>query len=194
MGVLEDHGLVGGTNTFEGTNPIDAEKVLIPYVGFVNDQKIIGMMPNRSGDTVALSIVNAGTTLKLLASKGFRDGIDDYVTFTDPDHVAANIANTINILGVTGTAKRTLFGSGTGTGAIINITGLPFQPSKFHASFTEAGKLKEYIYDLSIFGANAILANSDNSAISHPVPVIFADGFRLGTPTVGTPYSWWVSE
>lgn len=63
---------------------------------------LTGTMPNRSGDTPALSITRNGTTLKLLASKGFRDGVDDYVTYTDANFIAANIKKNVTLFGLEG--------------------------------------------------------------------------------------------
>jgi hypothetical protein len=72
---------------------------------FSNDEDtgIVGTMPDRSGDTEALSSVVSGTTLKLRASDGYRDGANDYVTIDDADFDAANIKSGINIFGITGT-------------------------------------------------------------------------------------------
>jgi len=51
---------------------------------FSNDADIgiTGTMSNRAGDTAALSEEVSGTTVKLLASDGYRDGSDDKVTST----------------------------------------------------------------------------------------------------------------
>lgn len=71
-----------------------------------------GAMPNRSGDTAALANAIAGTTLKLRATNGYRDGIDDNVTITDADFIAANIINGKDIFGLLGTARLGYFASG----------------------------------------------------------------------------------
>lgn len=71
---------------------------------FTNDSgQQIGTMANRAGDTAALSSTVAGTTLKLLPSDGYRDGVDDYVTITDADFAASNIKKDVNVLGILGT-------------------------------------------------------------------------------------------
>ncbi|MEC0089319.1 glycine-rich domain-containing protein [Paenibacillus macquariensis] len=67
---------------------------------FVNALKSV---PNRAGDTAALASSVVGTTLKLRASNGYRDGVDDNVTITDANFASANIANGVNVLGVVGT-------------------------------------------------------------------------------------------
>lgn len=68
---------------------------------------ISGSMVDRSGDTAALASVMSGTTIKLLASEGYRDGSNDYVTkdltTIDPGHIASNIRDGVNDLGVVGT-------------------------------------------------------------------------------------------
>lgn len=63
-----------------------------------------GTMPNRAGDTPALASSISGTTLKLRASAGYRDGVDDNVTITDPDFNSSNIVAGKEIFGLTGTA------------------------------------------------------------------------------------------
>lgn len=79
-----------------------------PYVlagtTFSNDSDvgIAGTMVDRSGDTVAASISATGTTIKLRATEGYRDGTNDYVTYTDANLAATNIKDTALILGVTG--------------------------------------------------------------------------------------------
>jgi len=81
-----------------------ASHVLAPDTFSNNtDTGIVGTMPNRTGDTACLSSAVSGTTLKLLPSDGYRDGVDDYVTIIEADLVGENILDGKNILGVTGT-------------------------------------------------------------------------------------------
>ncbi|QNK54573.1 hypothetical protein [Paenibacillus sp. PAMC21692] len=71
---------------------------------FTNDRgQQTGTMPDRAGDTAALSSVVSGTTLRLRASEGYRDGTNDFVTITDADFVPANIRKDMDMFGVTGT-------------------------------------------------------------------------------------------
>jgi hypothetical protein len=115
-------GGVAGTFTSDATAA--AGDILSGKTAYVNGSKITGTMPNRAGDTAALSSVVNGTTLKLLASAGYRDGVDDYVTITDPDFVAANIRSGVNIFGVVGNLEPRLFANGTGT---VSSTTMSFQ-------------------------------------------------------------------
>jgi hypothetical protein len=86
---------------------------------------ITGTMPDRAGDTVALSSSITGTTLKLKASEGYRDGVNDYITITDADFVDSNIKNGINIFGKVGSYVSTPFNplvAGSDTIIISNST------------------------------------------------------------------------
>lgn len=111
-----------------------------------DDTGIAGTMPNRAGDTAALSSTVSGTTLKLVAPNGYYDGNDDAVTITDADFVAENIKNGVNIFGLLGTNTNKLWASGSvnnvattitfmlasGSGAsyyYIEVIGLSFVPS-----------------------------------------------------------------
>ncbi len=69
------------------------------------DVGLIGSMPNRAGDTVAAAISTVGTVIKLLATRGFRDGIDDNVTHDDPNRIPDNIRAGVTLDGVLGTSK-----------------------------------------------------------------------------------------
>ncbi|WP_207668618.1 hypothetical protein [Dehalobacter sp. 12DCB1] len=85
-----------------------AAQTLTGYSVGTENGLIDGMMPNRAGETAALSSEVSGTTLKLLASDGYRDGVDDKVTITDADFVAGNIKSGVNIFGVDGTLPEPL--------------------------------------------------------------------------------------
>ncbi|MFC4599455.1 hypothetical protein [Cohnella hongkongensis] len=81
-----------------------ASHIITGRAGFVNGARVAGTMPNRAGDTAALASSVTATTLKLLASLGYRDGVDDYVTITDPNFIAANILSGKSIFGLIGNA------------------------------------------------------------------------------------------
>lgn len=104
-GNIKDGTVVGGiTGTFTDTSsPASASQILTGRVSFANGIQINGTMPNRAGDTAALASSVAGTTLKLRASEGYRDGVDDNVTITDAEFISANIRKGINLFGLEGT-------------------------------------------------------------------------------------------
>jgi hypothetical protein len=93
--------------------------------------KKTGTMPNRAGDTEALAISRSGTTLKLRAPKGFYDGIDDNVTYNDPNWIAANIPVGISIFGLTGSNTNKKWASGTinYTTGTLSVSNLSFKPN-----------------------------------------------------------------
>lgn len=72
---------------------------------------LTGTMPNRSGDTAAVSVYRDGTTLKFRASDGYRGGVS-YVTHTDANDIAANIKKGVTIRGQTGTYNNIVFSAG----------------------------------------------------------------------------------
>ncbi|MDQ0114347.1 hypothetical protein [Paenibacillus harenae] len=112
-------GVAGKTqvvDTTEGTMPAAAAQILTGRKAFVNGALVTGSMADRAGDTAALTSSVSGTTLKLLASAGYRDGVDDNVTITDPDFIAANIANGVNLFGLVGTL---IAGSRVATGQTV---------------------------------------------------------------------------
>jgi hypothetical protein len=90
-----------------------AAQVLTGYTIGTDAGLINGSVPNRAGDTAALASSVVGTMLKLRASNGYRDGVDDNVTITDADFIAANIRKDINLLGLVGTLEAKLYASGT---------------------------------------------------------------------------------
>ena len=61
-----------------------------------------GTIVDRTGDTASSSDSVSGTTLKLVATVGYRDGTNDTVTITDADFAAANIKSGITIFGLEG--------------------------------------------------------------------------------------------
>lgn len=94
--------IFGAVGTFTSDANAVAANILSGKTAYVNGDKITGNMPNRAGDTAALASSVSGTTLKLRASNGYRDGVDDNVTITDADFIANNIRNGVNIFGITG--------------------------------------------------------------------------------------------
>lgn len=65
--------------------------------------EITGTMANRAGDNAAIANSVSGITLKLRPPSGFFDGVDDNVTITDADFIAANIKAGVDLFGLAGT-------------------------------------------------------------------------------------------
>ena len=125
--------------------------VVVPAANVLTGTTIAGTagtMPNRAGDTAALASSVAGTTLKLRASNGYRNGTSDNVTITDPNFIAANIRNGVPLLGLIGslvegkkwatgtakddgTAKSFEYAVSTSylSGYSLIVSGLSFKPS-----------------------------------------------------------------
>lgn len=83
-----------------------------------------GTMVDRAGDTAALSSAISGTTLRLRASEGYRDGVNDFVTITDSDFIAANIRAGVNLFGLLGSlveGKRYASGTTTSSSTTMNF-------------------------------------------------------------------------
>jgi len=116
---LIGNNVTSGNNRMLGT--FTSGTTLIPSHALINEtygangEIETGTMPNRAGNTSALSFTISGNTLQLLASNGYRDGIDDKVTITDNDWIEANILSTKEIFGKTGT----LIGIGTSSSDIF---------------------------------------------------------------------------
>lgn len=87
-----------------------------------NDTGINGTMVDRSGDTACISSTVSGTTLKLLASDGYRDGVNDYVTVTDSNFVNGNIVSGVTLLGKSGTNVAAVVTAGTAYVYASNLT------------------------------------------------------------------------
>lgn len=79
------------------------EHVLQGYTIGTEQGVVVGTMPNRAGDTAALALSRSGTTIKLRASNGYRDGVDDNVTHTDANDLPQNIRKGVTIRGNVGT-------------------------------------------------------------------------------------------
>jgi hypothetical protein len=97
--------------------------LLVNKTATVDIGDITGTMPDRSGDTAALSNTVSGTTLKLLASDGYRDGVNDYVTISDPDFIAGNIRYGKEVFGITGTVGGTATASDILSGKTAAVNG-----------------------------------------------------------------------
>lgn len=140
---------ITGTLALTG-NAVDAD-VLATKTYYNNDAKTkrTGAMPNRAGDTAALSSSVVGTTLKLRASNGFRDGVDDNVTITDPDFVASKIVAPNSIFGLTGTyaAKHASGSLPTTLGdPSYSVIGVGFQPKTIALRYSGDGVKYEGVY------------------------------------------------
>ena len=61
-----------------------------------------GTIVDRTGDTASSSSSVSGTTLKLVATIGYRDGTNDTVTITDANFITGNIKSGITIFGLEG--------------------------------------------------------------------------------------------
>ncbi|WP_211093588.1 hypothetical protein [Cohnella fermenti] len=85
-----------------------AAQVLSGYTVGTEAGVVAGSMVNRSGETSALSSSISGTTLRLLASQGYRNGASDYVTISDNNFLSANIRKNISVLGLMGTYSPTV--------------------------------------------------------------------------------------
>lgn len=103
----------------EGTATVAQVLAGVPFSN-ETDTGLVGTMPNRAGDTAALASSVVGTTLKLRASAGSRDGIDDNVTITDADFIASNIVLDKNVLGLVGTYDNLYGNSSDG---VLNTVG-----------------------------------------------------------------------
>ncbi|WP_192927431.1 hypothetical protein [Clostridium beijerinckii] len=90
-----------------------ANHILSPETAYKNGTKVTGTMVDRAGDTTCVSSSISGTTLKLKASEGYRDGINDNVTITDANFIASNIINGKNIFGLDGNALTHNYTTGT---------------------------------------------------------------------------------
>lgn len=141
---------------------------------------IVGTLAERQGDTAAISSVVAGTTLKLLASAGIRDGVDDYVTITDADFIATNILSGKDIFGLVGTlvkGKATAQGTHTGSSqaqgvtTTYTITGLAFTPSTVIVARND---MPSSVYGLR--SANNMNFGQTNSGADYYDNIIFAVG------------------
>jgi hypothetical protein len=165
-----------------------AAQMLAGRKGFVNGTEVTGVIVDRAGDTAAISSSVVGTVLKLLASIGFRDGVDDYVTITDADYIAANILNTANIFGLLGTFAPTRIATGTTTtsGTVnFNITGIGFDPKV--ALLVKVGSGTNFLFHVNGTAYNLfdnLAVTSNNNSVSNSYQARdFTGGFSLFSTT-----------
>lgn len=142
-------------------------QVLLNRTFYQGGAKRTGTMPDRSGDTAAVSSAVSGTTLRLRASEGYRDGTNDYVTITDGDFVAGNIRDGVNLFGKFGTmveGKKYATGVARSSGTEgnprfpVTVTGLDFLPRIVMLYSPTSGS-----------GGEWTIANTDVSDSNHQV-------------------------
>ena len=75
----------------------------VPFSSNVAGRSVAGTMPNRAGDTTAVSHHASGTSLHIIPAAGYVDGVDDAAVITDANFVGANIKSGVSIFGQTGT-------------------------------------------------------------------------------------------
>lgn len=95
---------------------------------------IVGTMPNRSVDQTAVDQIYAGTVIGLKPPAGYYNG-NVRVNWSDPDFIAANIKNGVNLFGLAGSlvegrkeASGTVTSANVGGQYKITVTGLSFVP------------------------------------------------------------------
>jgi hypothetical protein len=94
---------IAGTLTLTGT-ATDADVLAgKTYYNTNAKTKRTGNIPNLAGDSVAIASSVSGTTLKLRPPRGYKDGVDDTVSITDANFIAANIKKDVHLLGLIGT-------------------------------------------------------------------------------------------
>lgn len=181
------------------------------------DTGLIGTMPNRAGDTPAINSEISGTTLKVLPSAGYRDGVDDWVTFNDPDFIAANILTGKNIFGLVGTlvvpkkangqatsgSSSTLLyttGGAQDNAYLLTVTGLDFtprmvfivhptQPHRVSTCNTDAPLVSGY---RQVFSQTAG-GGFDSFRLTNPLNMV-SGGFTLAVGMSNTLYNWYAFE
>jgi len=178
---IKDGAVVGGvTGTFSETaSGATPAQILGSRVAFVNGVQVTGTMVDRSGDTAAVSSAVSGTTLRLRASEGYRDGTNDYVTITDADFIAANIRSGVNLFGLAGTlveGKRIATGTVTASGTT--------SAWNFVLGGTYNLASAEIMHGLGVAPWIVILARKDN--VNNYMTFYRSDGFNgLGTASAG---------
>lgn len=139
-----------------------------------NDTGLSGTMVDRSGETAASNYTMSGTTIKLLASEGYRDGVNDYVTkdltAVDADLTAANIKNGVNILGITGTYPSIT----AGTNNIVDLTDT--------VQTTDTSYVKKRDYDMVMAGTYRVTFYlATNNASGAAYGRIYVNDVAVGT-------------
>ena len=126
---------------------------------------LTGTMPDRSGNTAALSSAISGNTLRLRASHGYRDGTNDFVTIADNDWIESNIRAGKNLFGKVGTLVE---GS-------INVENIPSSTNWDGTGFTPA------ITVLNVSGSGYLLGlYNENLNFSAGRVKIIIDGVAIG--------------
>ncbi|WP_442601733.1 hypothetical protein [Paenibacillus sp. KN14-4R] len=161
-----------------------AAQILTGKEAFTNGTKVVGTMPDRAGDTVALSSSVSGTIMKLLASAGYRDGVDDYVTLTDAAFIAANILAGKTVHGLSGTATADGTASAadilTGKSAYVNgvkLTGTLVQGKQFaygSVPFLNAGSASCNVNNLAFVPSLVFVFYKPNSGYYNST-LVFTD-------------------
>ncbi|AWO73872.1 phage tail protein [Geobacillus thermoleovorans] len=187
---------------------------------FTNDSgEQTGTMPNRSAENFHMPALETavwpGDKIFLRPPQGYYDG-NSWVTASEPDLIASNIRQGVNIFGVVGTlVEGKKFASGTVTsspnygyfrvsnsGALhgypyITVSGLTFQPTVIHV-FVPDGNTDITIFDnrrnylgsasADITMQNTVyLNNSDDAYVN-------SSGFRLPVTNPNTLFTWYAYE
>jgi hypothetical protein len=207
------------TGTLALTGNATSAQVLSGRTYYDTDAKTkrTGIMPDRAGDTAAIASSVSGTTLKLRPSNGYRDGVDDNVTITDADFIAANIASDKNIFGLTGTldvGKRFASGSavsggsttltdesgGPISGALVTVAGLTFTPRLIYiVTNTPPVYLKvSTMVNMSAPQYNGYSMANVMATGSYRIGVsgvsVVSGGFSLPVQMSGVSHMWWAVE
>lgn len=96
--------IITGTNTFDAdTSDADAvaSEILDSKIAYVNGVKVIGSMPNRTGESAVIKTLSQEVSIQ----NGYHDG-SGKVKIDDVEQaklISSNIKDSVEILGVTGT-------------------------------------------------------------------------------------------
>lgn len=118
--------IFGRSGTFTSDGNASASQVLSGRVVYVNGQRIVGSMSNRSGSYNADSVSRTGNTLRFSIPGNAFYHDSAFIQNTDNDWVESNIRSGINMFGKIGTANvlpnvpnpSSLSSDGEGTGQI----------------------------------------------------------------------------
>ncbi|MFD0588839.1 hypothetical protein ACFQZE_12630 [Paenibacillus sp. GCM10027627] len=202
----------GGSGTAQPANVLSG----FTFSNDAGDQT--GAMVDRAGDTAAVSSAVNGTTLRLRASEGYRDGVNDFVTLTDADFIAANIRNDTNLFGLAGTLMPKYQASGTATSSTttqtivtpsssvtanhLTVTGLNFQPQIVIVSFEQAvnySYFAVYVAGFSFHSSSPLCNHLWGYSTPYPMALFgqasgdFAqptNGFKLPVYVANSNFSW----
>ena len=129
-----EEGLVTGTLALTGN--ATAAQVLVDRTYYDTDAKTIrtGTNPNRTGHVTAQSVSRSGTTIRLRPPQGNYPGdAANSVQIADPDFIAANIRDGVDIFGQIGSlVPGRLEATGGGSPQVFGeftVTGLAFRPA-----------------------------------------------------------------